>query len=162
MADLVATSIYAGRTAQALALARQATVLDPTFFFPTLLEGTAAVLAGDYPTAIAKYQQAIAMGAPPFATALLAYAQGISGDRTAALATLRELNAMSPDGKAVPFNLALVSLGLGDYPRTLDHLEQAYAANSQFLVWLKSDPLYDPLREEPRFKALMKRLNFEK
>ncbi len=160
MSDLVATSMYAGRTAQALELARQAAVLDPTFFFPTLLEGTTALLAGDYPTAIAKYQQAVAMDAPPFATANLAYAQGISGDRAGAMATLEELNAMSRGGKAVPFNLALVSLGLGDYPRTIDYLEQAYAANSQFLVWLKVDPIYDPLREEPRFKELMGKLNF--
>jgi len=161
MSDLVATSMYAGRTAQALELARQAAVLDPTFFFPTLLEGTTALLAGDYPTAIAKYQVVRTMGAPPFVTANLAYAQGISGDRAGALATLAELNAMSRNGKAVPFNLALVYLGLGDNPRTLDYLEQAYAANSQFLVWLKVDPIYDPLRSEPRFKALMKKLNFE-
>lgn len=66
---------------------------------------------------------------------------------------------MSPNGKAVPFNLALVYPGLGVSPRTLDYLDQAYATNSQFLVWLQIDRIYDPLREDPRFKALMGKLN---
>ena len=61
-----------------------------------------------------------------------------------------------------PFNLALVHLGLGDRTRALDYLEQAYAASSELLVWLKIDRIYDPLRSEPRFIALMKRLNFSK
>jgi hypothetical protein len=59
-------------------------------------------------------------------------------------------------------NLALVYLGLGDRTRALDHLEQAYAANSELLVWLKIDRIYDPVRSEPRFIALMRRLNFLK
>jgi hypothetical protein len=41
-------------------------------------------------------------------------------------------------------------------------LEQAYAASSLSLAWLKVDRIYDPLRTEPRFIALMKRLNFLK
>ena len=69
---------------------------------------------------------------------------------------------MSPGGQVPPFNLALVSLGLGDRARALDYLERAYAACSELLVWLKIDKIYDPLRSEPRFIALMKRLNFLK
>jgi hypothetical protein len=38
--------------------------------------------------------------------------------------------------------------------------KRAYVANSQQLVWLKVDPTFDPLRAEPRFVALMQRLNF--
>jgi hypothetical protein len=48
----------------------------------------------------------------------------------------------------------------GDHARALDFLDQAYAASSESLVWLKIDKIYDPLRTEPRFIALMKRLNF--
>ena len=47
-----------------------------------------------------------------------------------------------------PFNLALVYLGLGDRTRTLDYLEDADAACSELLVWLKIDRIFDPLRSE--------------
>jgi len=67
---------------------------------------------------------------------------------------------MSPGEEVAPFNLALVYLGLGDRPHALDYLEQAHAASSEMLVWLKVDRIYDPLRSESRFVALMKRLNF--
>jgi eukaryotic-like serine/threonine-protein kinase len=160
--DAAASLIYSGKTAQALELTRKATELDPTFFFPIMQQGKVALLAGNFPEAIAKYEQARTMGAPPFSTAELAYAQGISGDRAGAMASLVELRKISPGGEAAPFNLALVYLGLGDYTRAIDYLEQAYAASSQSLVWLRRDPIYDPLRSDPRFLALMKRLNFLK
>jgi serine/threonine-protein kinase len=158
--DAVASYMYSGKTAQARELARKAAELDPSFFFPVMQEGTLALLAGNYPEAIVKFEQSRALGAPPFTTANLAYAQAKSGDRTGAMATLEELKGMSPGGEPAPYTLALVYLGLGDHARAIDYLEQAYAASSQSLVWLKIDRTYDPLRAEPRFIALMKRLNF--
>ena len=160
--DAVAAFMYSEKTVRALELSRKASELDPTFFFPVMQEGQMALLAGNFPEAIAKFERARTMGAPPFTTAFLAYAYGMSGDRTRAMATLGELRKMSPGGEAAPFNLALVYLGLGDRQRAVDYLEQAYAASSQSLVWLKIDPIYDPLRSDPRFIALMKRLNFLK
>jgi hypothetical protein len=58
--------------------------------------------------------------------------------------------------------MALVSLGLGDRARTLDYLERAYASDSQWLGWLKGDRTFDPLRTEPRFVALMRKLHLDK
>jgi len=55
---------------------------------------------------------------------------------------------------------AVVYLGLGDRDRALDSLERAYAANSVSLGYLKMSRIFDPLRSEPRFKALLKKLNF--
>jgi TolB-like protein/Flp pilus assembly protein TadD len=160
MDDLATTSMYAGKSAMALDLARKAAELDPTFFFPPATEGILALQTGQYGEAIAKFERARTLDAPPFVSAYLAHAHGMSGDRAGAMATLEELKMMSPGGKVAPFNLALVYLGLGDRTRALDYLEQAYAACSELLVWLKIDKIYDPLRSEPRFIALMKRLNF--
>jgi Flp pilus assembly protein TadD len=160
--DLALTLVYAGKAAPALELTRKAAELDPTFFFPSADEGVLALQTGNFREAIAKFERSRTIGAPPFVTAYLAYAQGISGDRAGAMKSLGELQKMSPGGEVAPFNLALVYLGLGDRTRTLDYLEQAYAASSELLVWLKIDRIYDPLRSEPRFVALMKQLNFLK
>jgi TolB-like protein/Flp pilus assembly protein TadD len=158
--DLVASYEFSGRTAPALALTRKAAELDPTFFFPLEQEGMMALHAGNSREAIEKLKRSQTMDAPAFVKADLAYAQGKSGDRAGALATLEELKKMSPGGKVAPYNLAMVYLGLGDHARALDYLEQAYLANSQQLVWLKIDWAFDPLRADPRFVALMKRMNF--
>jgi hypothetical protein len=40
----------------------------------------------------------------------------------------------------------------------MDSLEKAYAADSEWLGWLKMDHMFDPLRAEPRFAALLKKL----
>ena len=69
---------------------------------------------------------------------------------------------MSKGGQVLPFNLALVYLGLGDHARALDNLERALAGDSQMMAWLGRDAMFDPLRSEPRFKALLKKLNFAK
>ncbi len=158
--DAVVPFEFSGQTTRALELARKAADLDPTFYFPAQQEGMMALHAGNFPEAIAKLKYSRTMGAPPFTTADLAYAMARSGDRAGAMATLAELKNVSPGGKVAPYNLALLHLGLGDHARALDFLEQAYAANSQQLVWLKVDPIWDPLRPEPRFIAIMKKLNF--
>jgi tetratricopeptide (TPR) repeat protein len=158
--DHLAAFLYQGNAARARELARNAAELDPTFFFPATEEGILALQTGDYPAAIAALERSRKLGAPPFTTAYLAYAYGKAGDRARAMALLEELRRISPGGEPAPFNLALVHLGLGDRQRALDELEQAYAASSQSLVWLKIDRIYDPLRSEPRFVALMRKLHF--
>ena len=58
----------------------------------------------------------------------------------------------------LPFNLAVVHLGLGDRTLAIDYLERAYASDSQWMGWLKKDRMFDPLRSEARFVALLKKL----
>jgi len=106
------------------------------------------------------FTPAATMDAPPFVTAYLAYAYGAGGDRPSAMAKLAALEKMAKAGPVLPFNLALVYLGLGDHARALDNLERALAADSQMLAWLGRDAMFDPLRNEPRFVELLKKLNF--
>jgi TolB-like protein len=144
----------------ARALARKAAELDPSYFFPVAIEGWIDLEAGKYEDAIPYFEKAKSMGAPPFVNAYLAYAYGRAGERDKAMAELRELERISQGGEVLPFNLALVYLGLGDHARAIDYIEQAHAADSQQMGWLGRDAIFDPLRDQPRFKALMKRLNF--
>ena len=142
--------------------ARKASVLDPTFFFAPWAYGWIDIQAGNVRDAIPEFQKAKALESPPFVTAWLGYAYGASGDRTRAMAVIEELKKASLHGYVPPFNLAIVYLGLGDRARALEYLERAYAVNSQWMIYLKSDRIFDPLRSEPRFIALMKKLKFDK
>ena len=124
-----------------------------------MVGGWADLAIGQFRNAISALKQAKGMNAPPFVTAYLAFAYGAAGDRPGAIAELDDLKKMSSDGTVLPFNLALVRLGLGDHAGALDGLEQAYAANSQMMPWIGRDPIFDPLRSEPRFATLLRRVN---
>jgi adenylate cyclase len=107
-------------------------------------------------------KKAAAMNSPAWVAAWLGYAYGASGDRVHATAEIAEVSKRSLHGYVPAFNLAIVYLGMGDRERALDALEEAYVAHSEWIPWLKMDRIFDPLRSEPRFVALMKKLNFEK
>ena len=129
--------------------------------FRSFAYGWIDIQAGNVKDAIPRFQKCKSMGSPAFVGAWLAYAHGASGDRDRALAELEEVKKLSLHGSVTSFNLALVSLGLGDHARAVSYLEQAYASDSQWLGWLKCDRVFDPLRSDPRFAALMRKLHFE-
>ncbi len=141
-------------------LARRAGELDPTYFYPVMLEGSIALEMGKPAEAIPWFEKAEGMGAPAYVTAWLAYARGASGDRAGAMAGLEKLKRVSVHGQVSPFNMALVSLGLGDRAKAIAYLEQARQADSQWLGWLKYDHVFDPLRSDPRFQALLREIRF--
>ncbi|HEY4282376.1 MAG TPA: adenylate/guanylate cyclase domain-containing protein [Chthoniobacterales bacterium] len=141
--------------------ARRGAELDPMFFFPQMQLGWIALQQGNVRAAIPELEKAAKMESPPFATAYLGYAYGAVGDRARALATIEALKKKSVRGYVPPFNLAIVYLGLGDLERAMDLLEQASADDSQWMMYLKIDRIFDPLRTNPRFIALMKRCHFD-
>jgi adenylate cyclase len=118
--------------------------------------------AGKLNEAIPELEKARAMDSPPFVASWLGYAYAKSSERGKAQAILAELNLMSSRRFVSPFCTAIVYLGLDDRVRAMDGLERAYEARSQWLMWLKMDRIFDPLRSDPRFIALLKKLNFEK
>ena len=100
------------------------------------------------------------MSWPP-AAGYLGYAYAASGNRAKAQAIIGELNQMSSREYVSPYATAIIYLGLGNHERALDGLEKAYEARSQWMLWLKMDRIFDPLRSEPRFIALLKKVGLD-
>ena len=129
------------------------------YFFPVMIDGWTDLEMGKFREAIPALKKAKAMESPPFVTAYLAFAYGAAGDRRPVhWSELADLKKMSRDGTVLPFNLALVYLGLGDRVRALDNLERALAADSQMMPWIGRDAIFDPIRSEPRFVALLNKM----
>ena len=141
---------------------RRASDLDPTLFMAPWIDGWIDLQAGKPEDAVARFQKADTMGAPAFVSAWLAYARGASGDRAGAVAGLKALERRSLRGTPTAFDLALVHLGRGDHAGALSELERAHATDSQWLGWLGADRTFDPLRSEPRFVALIRKVGLER
>jgi TolB-like protein/Flp pilus assembly protein TadD len=63
-------------------------------------------------------------------------------------------------GEGVAYQIAEIYAQWGDIPKALDWLETAYRLPDAGIVTLKLDPLVDPLRKEPRFREIERKLNF--
>ncbi|MEO7477142.1 MAG: protein kinase, partial [Gemmatimonadales bacterium] len=87
----------------------------------------------------------------------LAYVQAVRGRPGKARATLEELIARAGDAYVSPARVAQIHLGLGDRGPALDWLERALEQRCPELVWLGVHPMFDPLRGEARFLALLER-----
>ncbi len=160
--DALTGDTWRGDYQRAREQANRAAELDPTFFFPLWADGWIYLEQGKTREAIPKFQKSLTLDAPTPVIAWLGYAYGASGDRTNAMAAIEELKKKSLHGNVGQFDLAIIYLGIGDRSRALDYLEEAFSADSQWMIYLKEDRIFDPLRKEPRFVALMKKMNFEK
>ncbi len=124
--------------------------------------GLAYVQKRMYEKAIAELQEAVALGAvggPSLYPALLAYAYAVSGRKTEARKILNELKQQMKQRHVSPFNIAEIHTGLGEKDRAFEWLEKAYEEHDEDLVFIR-DPILDPLRSDPRFQSLLRRMNF--
>jgi tetratricopeptide (TPR) repeat protein len=135
--------------------------LDPGYDLAQWSLGWIDVQAGKFNEAIPELEKAQAMSDLPLIVGYLGYAYAKAGERTKAEATITELNKMSSRRFVSPFCTAIIYVGLGDKVRALDGLEKAYEARSWALLWLKMDRIFDPLRSEPRFIALLKKVGHD-
>jgi eukaryotic-like serine/threonine-protein kinase len=94
------------------------------------------------------------------AEAAQAIVHASAGRPERARAILKSLQQTVRDRFVQPYDLATIHTALGDREAALTALEEAYAIRSHRLAYVQSDPKVDPLREEPRFQALVERLDF--
>ena len=89
----------------------------------------------------------------------LSYAYAVSGDKTHAKTELEKTIAEYPDQS--PYHVAGVYILLDDYNEAFIKLEKAYEMRDLFMYILKVDPTFDTIRNEPRFKALLKMMHLD-
>jgi TolB-like protein/Tfp pilus assembly protein PilF len=88
-----------------------------------------------------------------------AYAYALAGKRDEALKGLESLVKRSNETYVPPYFLAMVELALGEKDKAFDYLEKSYADRDSELIQLKVDPQLDLLRDDPRFEALLGKMN---
>jgi hypothetical protein len=73
---------------------------------------------------------------------------------------IRKLKEHVRKDKVGTYEIALVYAGLGEKDQAFEWLEKAYEAHDKGLIYLKVDPPVDPLRSDPRFQDLLRRMKF--
>ena len=101
-------------------------------------------------------------GTTPRGLSPLGYAYGRAGKKDDALKVLNELLDYSKQGLSVAYDLATVYISLGEKEKALTWLEKAVDEHDSYVRLLKNDFVFDPLRPEPRFVALLKKTGLEK
>jgi TolB-like protein/Tfp pilus assembly protein PilF len=134
---------------------------EPRFFPAHFTLGRVYIENGMREPAIATLEKAVQYSRNHEALAPLAQAYALVGKPEKARALLEEMTG-SMAGHYLPSPMiARVHLGLGEFELALDCLEKGFEERSGWMVFLKMDPVYDPIRSHPRFKELLGRMRLE-
>jgi DNA-binding winged helix-turn-helix (wHTH) protein/tetratricopeptide (TPR) repeat protein/TolB-like protein len=147
---------------KAVAAFRHVIDLDPYFARAHLRLGIAYIAQGNYADAIREFHETSRLSGPdPYLDGFIGYAQALSGDAGAARKTLADLIQRSRHNEYVPaFSIALIYAGLGDHEQALEWFAQSYQDRSTYMVYANVDPLFDGVRSDQRFTALLQRMQF--
>jgi serine/threonine-protein kinase len=145
--------LYARRYEEAMAAFGQVVSLDPDGPQGYAGRGYAYLLLGN-----AERARESCAARPQLNQSCLALANDRLGRHADAETALARLKALMGDGAA--YEYATIYAQRGDLGEALNWLETALRLRDPFLVLLKTDPLMDPLRKEPRFQAIMRELKF--
>jgi len=134
-------------------------VLDMERNFPRAhMLDSAYAQKGMYADALADVKKWRRVEDGPWAQGYLVYVYGRSGQRTRARHELEKLEQLYRRQRLDPAPMLLAYIGLGDKDEAFYWLEKSYVAHSTMLTTLKVEPIYDPLRSDPRFQELMRRV----
>ncbi|MDA2912834.1 protein kinase [Acidobacteriia bacterium AH_259_A11_L15] len=139
---------------------RKTLELDPNHSLGHLFSGHAYVGKGLYDDAIAEYEKAVEVsGGGPGFKGHLGYAYALAGHKGKALEILHELKELSKKQYVPSVGIALVLIGLEDTDQAFAWLEKAYEERDVLFLYLTMARWFDPLRDDPRFQDLLRRLN---
>ncbi len=97
-------------------------------------------------------------GDQPAVLAALAQVHAVAGESAAASRLIRELEDLARRRYVSSYWLAMVHTGLGDPQRAFELLDRAYRERDVWLTWLKVEPRFDSLRQEPRMQDLLRKI----
>ncbi len=152
--------VFARRTNEAITQLQQTIALDSTFWFAHAWLGRAYEQAGDMPKAIAELETALALEpANSENIANLGHAYGRVGRKDDAMRLIARLKASADTAYLSPYPVGVIYAGLGDKDQAFAWFERAFADRSaQMSFYLATDNRMDPLRGDPRFVSLQKRI----
>jgi tetratricopeptide (TPR) repeat protein len=158
--DVVTHLLRAGRIGEGLEEARKSAREQPGTPRCHSVLGWALIFSGEEAAGIASLERAVALS--PGATLFLSQlgqACALGGDARRARQILDEMHERSAREFVSPYHFAYVYAGLGEADAAIDCLERAFERRSGAIYGIKGSFLFRNLRDHPRFKSLLRRMN---
>ena len=133
--------------------------LDPNFPLTYQILGYIYGQQGNAAKSVEMLSKAVDLASDNLAfEADLAWAYALAGEKEKAKQMLDQLLRISINTYVPPFHLAGICIGLRDNDCALEWLEKAYQQRSDQITYIGKDPRFDPLRNDPRFQDLLRRI----
>jgi len=147
---------------QAIAQFRQTAEMNPNSSMASVHIAVTLLIQKRFPEALAELDRADTLmpGARPV-LALRGHAYAQTGRRPEAQEILKKLTGPSAPRYGTAFDLPALYLGLGDKDGAFESLNRSVDNREMLIDFLKADPFMDPLRSDPRYIALLRRMNLE-
>jgi TolB-like protein/DNA-binding winged helix-turn-helix (wHTH) protein/tetratricopeptide (TPR) repeat protein len=156
-ADIADALCVAHRYDEAVEQSEKTLKMDANFAVGHYELGQALVQKHMYDRAIAEFQRAIELSGHSGAfDSNLGYAYAVSGRKEEALKIVDELESRHPTNYSVDADIALIYVGLDDRDEAISRLNKAFDA--RFKASILRRPAFDPLRSDPRFQDLLRRM----
>jgi len=133
---------------------------DPNYHPAYYLLGWVYKRKGDLAKAVDSFVKAAVLDDCPLLLGALAHAYGLTGNRIKALSILDGLEEQSKRRYVSSYSRAVAYIGLDEKDQAFYWLEKALQERSVMLTWLKVGSEFDDLRDDPRFRDLLRRVNF--
>lgn len=136
--------------------------IDPSDFWGYFIIGTAYRGKRMFEEAITAHRKAVEIsGGVPGLIGWLGLTLGLSGNAAEARSWLQVLHTKVAQGYVSPTSFAWIHLGLGEIDTAFEWLNRAVDECDQFMMPIKSYEFFDPIRADPRFLALLRKMNLE-
>lgn len=133
--------------------------LEPNYWVSHLLLGRCYEQKGRLGEAVEQFEKAREIeNSIPEVLAALGHGYALSGRKADALKIIHELQERSQKEFVPSFSMATIYLGLGMKEEALQHLEKSYSEGSFYMIHLKVEPILDPVRSEPRFINVLRKV----
>ncbi|HVF89258.1 MAG TPA: tetratricopeptide repeat protein, partial [Blastocatellia bacterium] len=143
---------------QAITVLRKTLDLEPNFLSARAYLGLCYLLRGSHDEALAEFRKGrdTAPNSPDFVT-LLGYAYARTGQRDRALRYEKELKEMAGQTYVSPASFACLYAAMGEIDTAFKWMEWSFEERTPSIRGLKTDPLNDLLRTDPRYDSLLRR-----
>ena len=153
---------YAREYDQALQQLDKATQLDPNFPFIYFFRAQCHIQQGKTEQAVEENKKANELFQSPWSYGRLAYTYARTGNTKLARAMLDTLEQQSKTKYVASDVVASVYVALGEKDRAFEYLQKAIDEHAGWMVWINVDPIWDPLHSDPRYTAILNKMDLKR